>query len=63
MNKAESRSEWGALTRRDRKRLMRKRTLAVGLLVILAALILASCGGNEAVTPTPRERGAVHLHW
>ena len=60
MKKAESRSEWGALTRRDRKRLMLKRTLAVGLLVILAALILTSCGGNEAVTPTPIGNGALY---
>lgn len=60
MNKAESRSEWGALTRRDRKRLMRKRALAVSFLVGLAALILASCGGNEAVTPTPGS-GALYI--
>ena len=43
----------------DRERLMRKRTLAVGLMVGLAALIMASCGGNDTATPRVLGKGAL----
>ncbi len=46
-----------ATTNEDREKLMLKRMLAVGLVVGLAAGMLASCGGSS--TPSPKGTGAL----